>query len=359
MNMTHALLLLAFTSNAVAQNAPDPFARHVDAVGPGVHLIYKSKSSADAPFDGNVVAIEQNDQLVIVDAGGAPRSGENIVAAIRSISAKPVRWLIYTHYHGDHNLGAGALLKAWPDLHIVSTQATRRNMTGAPMDYIKTYDTGNQGTIDYAREQLTRTDLSDSMRKGWQHLVDAGPAMVDAYKNMKAYPADVTFGTSMTLDDASAPVEVSFFGNANTDGDAIVWLPRQRIVITGDTVVWPLPYASASYPSSWIEVLKKIDALDFATLIPGHGDVQTDHAYVRALVDTLTKIRDRVATLANGDVSVADVQKRLDTKDIVRTYAGDDEFAVFLLRAFFLHSIVENAYKEAKGQPIVQGRDGG
>ncbi|MBI1329260.1 MAG: MBL fold metallo-hydrolase [Alphaproteobacteria bacterium] len=59
--------------------------------------------------------------LVVVDAG-APIGGLRIVEKIKSISRKPVRFLIYTHYHGDHNLGAGAFLNAWPGRVIVSTE---------------------------------------------------------------------------------------------------------------------------------------------------------------------------------------------------------------------------------------------
>jgi glyoxylase-like metal-dependent hydrolase (beta-lactamase superfamily II) len=62
---------------------------------------------------------------VVVDAGGAPASGQAVVSEIRKISPKPVRFLIYTHYHGDHNLGAGAFRAAWPGCVIVSTARTR------------------------------------------------------------------------------------------------------------------------------------------------------------------------------------------------------------------------------------------
>ena len=78
---------------------------------------------------------------------------QHVVDEIKTISSKPVAWLIYTHYHGDHNLGAGALRAAWPAMRIVSTEATKTNMAGAPMEYAKTYDNGYQETLDFARQQ--------------------------------------------------------------------------------------------------------------------------------------------------------------------------------------------------------------
>ena len=93
-----------------------------------------------------------------------------------------------------------------------------------------------------------------------------------------------------------------FLGRANTDGDAVVHAPRQRVVAAGDIVVHPLPYASASYPTEWVGVLERIAALDWAYLVPGHGDVQTDRAYVERVAATLRAVVAQVAPLArDGD----------------------------------------------------------
>mgnify|MGYP001547218469 CR=1 FL=1 len=159
--------------------------------------------------------------------------------------------------------------------------------------------------------------------------------------------------------DPIAPVEVAFLGRANTDGDAVVWTPKQRVLITGDIVVHPVPYASASYPADWIAVLGKIDAFDYAWLVPGHGEVQTDHAYVRKLAAALAEVRSQVGPLAAKGVPLAEVYKQTDFKDLKDSFAGADDFDRFLTSAFFLGAIVSNAYKEARGEPIVQGHVGG
>src|SRR5215831_9635953 len=129
-----AVICLGLTVTT-AQAASDGFARQTASVAPHVHLIYRPIAT-NAPYEGNSVVIEQSDGLVVVDAGGAPPAGRHIVAAIKAFSSKPVKFILYTHYHGDHNLGAGELLKAWPHAVTISTLATWRNMTGKPMDYI-------------------------------------------------------------------------------------------------------------------------------------------------------------------------------------------------------------------------------
>jgi len=345
------LCIVALSSPALVA---DGFVRQTAPVSPHVHLVYRPVAT-DAPYEGNVEVIEQSDGLVVVDAGGSPPAGEYVVAEIRKISAKPVKVLIYTHYHGDHNLGAGAFLKAWPKIEIVSTAATRTNMTTKPMDYIKTYSRDYAGAIDYAKKQLADPDVTGEVRAGWQQYVDVGDSIVAGYRDMKAYPAAKTFTDKFSVPDSVTPVEVAFLGKANTDGDAVVWVPSEKVLIAGDIVVEPIPYAAASFPQSWIGVLKKLEAYDFTALVPGHGEVQHDRAYLDKLIAALTEVRAKVGPLAKQGVKLDDVYKQVDLEDIKQTFAGTDRWKRQLLNSFFLHAIVANAYAEALGQPIVQG----
>jgi len=353
------LLLVRAGAPAVAATAVDPYARSTTPVADHIWLIYRTYSSTEAPFEGNVEVFEQSDGLVVVDAGGCPLSGEHVVRQIRALSAKPVKYLVYTHYHGDHNLGAGAFRRAWPNAVVISTAATRDNMTSAPMNYIKTYGHDYQGMIDYAERQLTSADLPESKRRGWQRIADIGPAMVAAYSSLAAYPADLTFVDRVTIPDAVTPVEVRFLGRANTDGDAVAWAPKQRVIAAGDIVVSPIPYASASYISDWIDVLGKLRAIDYAALVPGHGRVQSDKVYIDKLIRALMEIRSRIRSLVASGTSLEDIQKQTIFDGQLSDFAGDDEWQRALMRSFFLKAIVSNAYKEATGEQIVQGRDGG
>jgi glyoxylase-like metal-dependent hydrolase (beta-lactamase superfamily II) len=332
----------------------DGFARQTQTVTEHVHLVYRPVA-VNAPYEGNSIVIEQSNGLVVVDAGGSPPAGRSIVDQIKSFTPKPVKFLIYTHYHGDHNLGAGAFLAAWPGLTIVSTEATRRNMTGKPMDYIKTYGKDYAGEIDYARKQAADPSLPQSVRQGWSQYVDVGKSIVEGYADLKVYPANLTFDGGLHIPDSVTPVDVVFLGRANTDGDAVVWVPGERVLCSGDVVVHPIPYAAASYPKEWIDVLKKLEAYDFAVLIPGHGEVQTDRAYIDRVIAALKDVRAQVAPLARKGVALDDVYKRTNFEKLKAELAGSDPWRRSLLNSFFLHSIVKNAYAEARGEPIVQG----
>jgi len=355
---TFLAFLLAATASG-AGTPPDPFARHTTAVTDHVWVIYRTLTSTEPPFEGNVVVFEQSGGLVVVDAGGCPRSGQNAVAEIRSISKKPVRYLVYSHYHGDHTLGAGAFRQAWPDLVIVSTARTRASMTGEPMKYVERYDRDNAEMVEHARKRLEQPDLPASLRRGWQHVADSGDAMVAAYRNLRVYPADVTFDESLTIPDKDVPLEIRFLGEANTDGDAIVWAPRQRVVATGDIVVNPVPYASASFPAKWIEVIAALKGLQYQKLIPGHGPVLSDTTYLDRLSAALSEVTGQVSKLAAEGKSLDEVSKQVKLEALAEQFSAGDDWDRARFGDFFSGPVVSNAYKEAKGQPIVQGKDGG
>lgn len=360
--MLKLLVLAALMAAApAAAMAPDPaqaprvFARQAVAVAPRVHLIFKPHP-ADPPFEGNVTVIEQSTGLVVVDAGGSPASGRNVVAQIRRLSKKPVRFLVYTHYHGDHNLGAGAFRAAWPGVVIVSTAKTRENMTGPPMAYVRTYAKSYGDMADFAATQAADPKLPAPVREGWARTAKAGPGMVAGYSGLTVFPADVTFTDRLAIPDPEAPVEVMFLGRGNTDGDAVVWAPKQRVLAAGDLVVAPIPYAAHTYPGEWIATLGKLEALDFAVLVPGHGAPMADRAYVDQVIAALETVRAQVGPLARAGVPLEEVRKRVDLKAMTAGFTHGDPWLDVIIGAVFTGDLISNAYKEARGETVVQGK---
>jgi glyoxylase-like metal-dependent hydrolase (beta-lactamase superfamily II) len=349
-----ALFALARVSAPRAAATPDAFARVVRPIADHVWLLERPVPT-DAPFEGNVEVIEQSDGLVVIDAGGSPVAGRDIVRLIRRLSRRPVKAIVYTHYHGDHNLGAGELLAAWPGAQVISTSRTRANMVGPPMAYIRTYARSYADMAAYAAKQAALDSLPPALRGGWARFAQAGPAMVAGYTGLQAYPATLTFTDRLALPDTLAPLELMFLGRANTDGDAIAWLPKQRVIVTGDIVVHPIPYASACYLGEWIAVLRRLEAFDFRFLIPGHGAVQTDRDYLERLIAALSEVRSRVGPLARDGATLDEVRQKVDLSDLQDRFAGNDAWKRFVMRAVFLGDVVKNAWQEARGDSIVQG----
>ena len=135
----------------------------------------------------------------------------------------------------------------------------------------------------------------------------------------------------------------------------MVWVPQERVLCAGDIVVNPIPYAAASYPAEWVSVLKKLEGFDYSVLIPGHGEPETNRAYIDRMIETLEDVRAQVKPLAEAAVPLEEVYKRTNFERVRTNFAGDDPWLRFLLEQVFLRSIVKNAYYGATGRPIVQG----
>ena len=92
----------------------------------------------------------------------------------------------------------------------------------------------------------------------------------------------VTFTDRPRLDARRTHIEVLHHDRAVTPGDTFLYLPAEKILIAGDLLVNPVPFALSSYPTGWLRTLEKIDALDVAVIVPGHGEPLRDKTLLRA-----------------------------------------------------------------------------
>src|SRR5262249_5294239 len=149
-----------------------------------------------------------------------------------------------------------------------------------------------------------------------------------------------SFSDSLKIDDAKTPVEALFLGRANTDGDAVIWLPKQKIIVAGETVILPFPYGFESYPADWIGVLKKLRAMPFRTLLPGHGQPQHDQQQIDRIIAALEDVRTKVAQLVSQGLSLDEIQKKIDLSAQQRTFVGDDPWLGRWFNEFWTKPIV-------------------
>jgi len=371
-----ALAVGAFTIPASAQIADEPYGAQgspaadigyfqiVRPVTKGVWLLTQPKFQLQP--DGNVTVIEQRDGLVLVDAGGSPGSGRRIVAMVKSLSPKPVKAVIITQWHGDKPQGLTEILKEWPNARTISTAVTQArladpktmNTPGAPDAKRNAhFQQVVQDQIDYMQKAGAKA-ATGSERQGYDSAVrmlrQYGPDMDGALTIL----TKEEFTDHLMLADPDRPAEAMFLGRANTDGDAVVWLPKQKILVVGEIVILPFPYGFGSYPSDWLATMAKLRAIPFKTLIPGHGMPQTDRVQIDRIERTLKDVRAQVAPLAAQGLTLEQVHAKVDLSANAKLFVGSDPWLNRWFKAFFTDPIVTSAYKEAKGEPIVQNLRG-
>lgn len=336
----------------------------IEAIQSGLWLIRQPEAFQLQPI-GNVTVIEQTNGLVIVDTGGSPGAGRRVVELIRSVSDKPVEAVIISHWHGDHPLGLSSILEAWPRAKVIAHEQTARHLTGAAMrDFPQASPAPERDLAFSERARQARDRLAqmaeDLNRPDWERLGYA--AALPAFLALEADMAGVhviapnqTFATRLTLHDPKTPVEILHLGRANTDGDALVWLPRQRVVITGDIVVAPIPFGFGSYPADWIEVLNQIIGLDFTLLVPGHGPVQEDIVYLETLAAMLAAVRADAQEATDLGLDLAQTRARMDLTTFRDWFSQGDAWLAFWFDRYWTAPITAAAWKEAAGLEIIQG----
>ncbi len=285
LNATRRMLLLGAGASLLAPSAfaadptlaDDGYFEIWEEVAPRVAVIRQARPFHLQPI-GNVTVIEQSDGLALVDSGGSPGSGRRIVALIRKYRpGRPVKAVILTHWHGDHPLGLGEILKAWPAARTIATAATRAHLSDP-----KTLNTPAapdpeangkmvaqyRGFAAYCREMAAKAE-TEAERTGWAAGARLFPQYAGDMDGAVTLAPTESFTDRLLIEDADAPVEARFLGRANTDGDAVVWLPRQTVLVTGDVLVAPIPFGFGSYPSDWLAVLERLRGFGATTFIPG------------------------------------------------------------------------------------------
>jgi glyoxylase-like metal-dependent hydrolase (beta-lactamase superfamily II) len=259
----------------------------------------------------NAAIILLDDALLVVDTHSKPSAARALIEQIKKLTDKPVRYVVNTHFHWDHYQGNQAYPSSWPaGVEIISSEATRANIEQRGIPRVK----HEIVTMPQEIEKL-KSDLDKASDLGQKEQLRANLLQAEAYlaelKSMQVTLPSVTFDHSLILHRPSKTVEILWLGNAHTNGDVFVYLPREKVLITGDALHGWTPYMGDSYPFDWIQTLDAAEKLDFDQVIGGHGDVMRGKErfdlwkhYFRDLMDEAAQAYARGASLEDAEKSV-------------------------------------------------------
>jgi cyclase len=302
--------------------------RTVTQLGDGVFVI-RHADGPDSNPQGNTTVIVGSREVLVVDSGYLPSSAREDIAQIRKWTDRPVRYLVNTHWHPDHQRGNAAYADAFPGVAIVAHPETSRLMAyeAGNLDRYprrlramqESLDTG-VGTDGKPLDAEQRRELAETV---------AGRSRVAAeLKRFRTQQPTLLFKDEIDLDLGDRLVQLRHGGTGDTRGDVWAYLPREQILVTGDIVVAPVPYFFAGYPSDLANSLRRLLQLEVKAVVPGHGDVMRDKSYMQAVLDMMDAIIGQVhaAVLRMGSLSarLEDVRKEIDVTRYRQQFAGDD-----------------------------------
>jgi cyclase len=243
-------MLLGGGFQARAQDLPPLVHRAADGV-------YYRQSEDEKKIIATTSWIEFHDFLVVVDAN-YPWGAVPILRDLRKTTPKPVRFVLDTHYHADHSYGNGVFAEQ-----------------GATII----------GSDDTAADSRNRNTPS------WEKNKDTGEFNLKQYRLV--HP-QLTFHDKLVIDDGERRLELIRVGPAHTRGDVVAWLPKERILFTGDVCTTRAQNNLSDPgmdPEGWVRVLGQLAQMNPAIVIPGHGIQGTvdalngQRAYLAAMIE--------------------------------------------------------------------------
>ena len=257
------------------------------------------------------------DYVLVID-GNFPSGAQLVIPQIKAVTDKPIRFAFDTHHHGDHSYGN----QLWVDNGAVPVAHE------GVLEEMKKHETGYFGNKPGRWEDTAknRPDVAASKLK----------------------PPTLLFRKELFFDDGQHRVELLHFGVAHTRGDGFAWLPKEKILFTGDACVnGPYNFAADGDIGKWIQTLEAVKQLGAKTICPGHGPMggpevlENQQLFFIQLSKEVKKLVDAGKTGDEVKAAVGTIKETLRRQDQIAIYIGS-----------FFTAQVEKVFIEMGGKPF-------
>lgn len=273
--------------------------------------VYYATANGTMITGGNNTVIVNDYDVVLVDSGVTPAAGRALLEDIKLVTDKPVRWVVNTHFHYDHTAGNSVF---GPDVEIVAQEYVRHAILDLDVLHREPFRTTQANLpkqIDSLKQQISDEKDPDK-RAALEKQLAPMQAELEQFKEFKPTPPTVTYSKKMTLHRGDREIQLLFLGRGHTQGDTVVFLPKERVVCTGDLMESRLAYMGDGVFDEWVTTLDALKKLDFDTVLPGHGVPFHDKALITAYQSYLNDLMAQVAHLRQQGLTPEEVARKVD-----------------------------------------------
>jgi len=266
-----------------------------------------------AEGDPNTGVIIGDDSVMIVDAQATPVMANRVIEKIRTVTDKPIKYVVLSHYHAVRVLGASAY-----------------------------------GASEIVASEKCRAMIQERGQEDWDSELGRFPRLFQAAESVPGltWPT-LTFKGKLTLYLGKRRVEVMQLGRAHTAGDIVAWVPDAGTMFSGDIVEYKSAcYCGDAHFEDWPVTLDAIAAYRPSALAPGRGDALVGPEKV---AEALTLTKDFLETTYRPVHAVAARGGSLKEAMAAARAAGDARFSSYAIYEHCLPFNVARAYDEALG----------
>lgn len=268
----------------------------------------------------NGAFIVNKDDVLVVDTHYRPSWARDLIAEIRKITDKPVRYVVNTHWHNDHVQGNQAYVSVFGGgVEYISQHSTREDMVSKAIPGVQSQlNKDIPDRIARTEKMLAEgkgpdgTPLPEQGRANLAARLASDKVYLEELKSIKIALPTITFERSLVLHKPERTIHILFFGKGHTRGDVVVYLPKEKVVITGDLLTDGIPFMRDAYPSQWIGTLDSVRNLDWDAAITGHGPPQKGKEQVDRLLAYMKEMVTAVKDAIGKGMKQEDAKKAID-----------------------------------------------
>ncbi len=302
--------------------------------------VYLAVPTGNLTAVGNASVVINDDDVLIVDSHTSPAGAWALLHELQRITAKPVRYVVNTHFHVDHVHGNQVYPK---DVQIISHEFTRemiatgRSWSGHAYDQVVGSVPSQISKLERQLEATTdpgdRTDLLRQLRIRKNFLA--------ATKAVVPTPPNVTLRDRMTLYRGRREIQLLFLGRGHTAGDVVVYLPKERVLMTGDLLLKTVPYMHDCYPLDWIATLERLKQLDFDVILGGHWEPLLERERIDHLQAYLRDLWSQASQMHNEGVAAEEAARRIDLRSHAAHYPNIKGLGVGLVPVQRIYELLD------------------
>jgi cyclase len=339
----------AVTSPAQTEKSAENF--EVQKIAKDVYAVIR-REPPSLWFNPNTVFIIGKRDVTVIDTNISGAYAREVLAALRKLTKKPVRYIVNTHWHEDHIIGNYVYREAFPGVEFIGHKSTLVDLPEVGAANRKGSVENGPGFVELLKRQVEKKEnlagqkITEEEILGYASDIKLVESYLTEAKDFRDILPTVPVEDRLEIDDGKRKIEIRYLGKAHTAADLVVFLPKEKILASGDLAVAPVPLiGSTSYPLEYGRTLEELLKLDAQIIIPGHGKVMRDDAYIKLMIRLLNSIkRQAEASFGKGE-TLEEMRKNFDLEEFRQAFAGDSQHQSFVFQNYVFLPATAAAYR--------------
>ena len=304
-----------------AENAESPTGERQFEFTEVVPGVYHARGVGDLVVGSNSAVVVNEADVLLVDSHITPAAATRLLEELATITDRPVRYVANTHWHFDHVHGNQVYP---PDVEIISHETTRAVIAAGGSNSGRSYESfvgtlpgriaAMEATLDTMTDAEARAELERTLENQRVYYAQT--------REVVPVAPNTTLSERLTLFRGDREIRFLFFGRGHTGGDVVVYLPNDRVLISGDLITAGVPYMGDGFVEEWIDTLEHLKSLDFEWIIPGHGMPYQERERIDWLQAYFRDFLAQGRELHAAGVSAEDAAARIDMSAHAEHFPG-------------------------------------